>query len=165
MLSDRAIAIEEIISSYPVTADEVDAWALDEDPDVRLVVLQSDHFTRLKDEEPERYLSLLVQMAARYNDYQAGFAMRELAGNNAWFERVWQAAEELLDRNDINLNTMLICAFFEDVIVDRKMKPDDPHLQRWLDGRDYRRLEIMRYLVKYHRSEGPYRAIGRVLKK
>lgn len=161
----RAEAVIGLLDNIELSIADLEKWLNDPDEDVRESVLASDPFEEYLKADPERFFPLLLKTVEKYADFQIGFLFRELAEKDNWFDRIWQAAETLIDQDNAELNTMLLVAFFEHVIEEESMTPTDPHLQRWLDGNDSKRQAMMRYLVDYNKGEGVFGPIGQALKK
>jgi hypothetical protein len=167
----RKVAVEHLSWHGPAGWDDLHAWLLDPDKDVRYAVIGnvSDSYSHaissLYTADKGRAIRLLSEAAERYADYSAVTQMRMLAGRDEEaFELVWAAGERILACDNIDATTAIVVGFFEDVISDRNMGPDDPHIKSWLGGDDWGRkvalLDIGRYLKLQH---GRMREITTVL--
>ncbi|MHB9023591.1 MAG: hypothetical protein ACYC7E_05370 [Armatimonadota bacterium] len=78
--------------------------------------------------DTERFCRILIAVAEQYADYTAGRLLAERSEDDILLEIIWPEMLRLLDKNDTDLNTMLLCAYFEHVIPEHNWGPDDPHL-------------------------------------
>ncbi|MHB0936055.1 MAG: hypothetical protein ACYDCO_03195 [Armatimonadota bacterium] len=132
----RAAAVEALCAIEPVTWNELEAWAMDEDGDVRRAVL-------LSMETPDtsacaqrwtnenRFIRLLLAMAERRADYPAGMALADLSQDDELLERIWPEMVRLLDKNEPALNAMLLSTYFEHIITEHRWGPNSTLLQSW----------------------------------
>lgn len=151
----RRVAVEFLVDyEGPCLWEDLETWAQDEDQDVRYPVVSgpmTDSIEAMIVADKARWIGLLSQAAERYpDDYQPAFVLCDLAKQEPeWLELTWDAAESLLNIGDPELYTMLEVSYFEHVIPDLGLGPDDKHIRRWLSGSDGTRQRILLGIAAY----------------
>lgn len=149
----RRVAVGFLVDFCPCSWDELETWARDDDQDVRHQVVYGGYGLAREQlrSDKARWICLLSEAAERYpDDYQPSFVLRDLASENLeTLDLTWDAANRLLDTNDAELNTMLYVGYFEHVVPDMGMGPDDRHVEPWIRGSDEKRQRMLLRIAAY----------------
>lgn len=150
----RRVAVQFLIDHGPCSWEDLETWALDVDQDVRYPVVSGPIFDPVEAmilADKARWVRLLSRAAERYpDDYQPAFALFDLTRKNReTLDLTWDVAESLLNIGDPELYTMLEVSYFEHVIPDLGLGPDDKHIRRWLSGSDGTRQRMLLGIAAY----------------
>jgi hypothetical protein len=144
----RRVAVRFLVDNGPCSWEDLETWSQDPDQDIRYPVVSGpifDPVRQMLESDKPRWVRLLTEAAWRYpDDYQPAFVLRDLAAENpAALDLTWEAASSLWDVNDPELNTMLFVGYFEHVIPDLGLGPDDKHVEPWITGADQGRQRLL----------------------
>lgn len=170
----RRVAVEFLVHYGPCGWDDVEAWVLDSDEAVRSCAMDDVHTFgeltvggRLCRADKKRWIDLIASAAERYPEecFSAIDTLRWFAvDGDEWLEHTWNAANRLLDLNNVDLNTSLIVSYFEDVVWQLGWGPENSYLQPWIRGKDgWRQIILLRIATWLNLDEGRMREIVQAL--
>lgn len=137
----RKAAIEYLLYEASITWEDLEAWALDPDEEVRTLVIDDNmgsnntELGKFCRTDKKRFVDLLARAVEQYEDYTAGRVLRSVsAEDDELLELVWSAAEYLIGLDDPGVNTIVWVNLVEHIVPDHNWGPDDPHVRRWIES-------------------------------
>lgn len=169
------ILVEEIRSRCedgPVTWEELEAWSMDAEDELRHEVMyaigsrDAEAYELCWTDRP-RCARLIGEAVDHYMDHPADAALWSLSRyNDEWFDACWAEATRLVDEEDLEIIEMLANGYIEDVLRFKGLGPDDPHIKSWIEsdkrGRKLTLLGVTQWLPL---DEGRMREIIEALAK
>lgn len=167
------VLIEEIRSRCedgPISWEELEAWGLDPEDDVRHEVMyaigsrDAEAYELCWTDRP-RCARLIGEAVDHYMDHPADAALWSLSRyNDEWFDACWAEATRLVDEADPEIIEMLSNGFVEDVIKIKGAGPDDPRIKSWIESdKQGRKLALLGVTQWLPLNEGRLREIVEAL--
>lgn len=142
----REAVIDALVDLNAVTWEDLEVWLFDADEDVRGSARQAIRGPSREEADDERIVTLLERSFKAFpDDWGPDVAMTMMAcmSPGAFLELTWQAAERLLDYGNGKIALSLQCGYFESVIQQFNMGPDDRHIRPWVQGSDSKRKNLL----------------------